>query len=352
MWKLVGLTLLLLLGTVVIVQAQAETCPAIVEEALTPLGELCNPLDRNSACYGATMVESTTFTEPRPADFFAAPGDRAELGLLREIHPKPLDVATNTFGVAVLNLQANLPNTVPGQAVIFLLSGNARLTNEVPQDSTRASPFQSFYFLPGLGQSECYEAEPMLTIQTPGNITVTITLNGALTEMSPGTLLTITPTVCTIHRGNIIQGTGDNRPALLANQTVDIRIEPTGRIVVNNLRNISDREFERGQQIQEVLNSLAEANGWQEQFIVPRQTFDAEPTTPASTPEATSSSPCDVQHTVANGETLHRIARQYNTSVLGIAEANQVADPRRIYVGQVLCIPNPGSGFQALPAGQ
>jgi nucleoid-associated protein YgaU len=37
--------------------------------------------------------------------------------------------------------------------------------------------------------------------------------------------------------------------------------------------------------------------------------------------------------------------------VLGIVEANQLANPRVIYPGQTLCIPNVGSGFQALPAG-
>ena len=223
MWKLTGMMLLFLLLTAVVVQAQSEDCPSIVEEALAPLGDLCNPLDRNSACYGARTVESTTFVEPRPASFFDAPGERSELAQLREIHPQPLDEDTRSFGVAALNVQANVPNTLPGQSVLFLLMGDARLTNEVSQNSSRETPFQSFYFLPGVGQSNCYEADPMLTIQTPGNIAVTITLNGVETEMSPGTLLTITPSVCTIHRGNIIQRAGDETAVLLANQTVDIR---------------------------------------------------------------------------------------------------------------------------------
>ncbi len=346
MWKLILVILFLLACTAVIAQAQAETCPAIVEETLQPIGDLCNPLDRNSACYGARMVEMTARDEQQTADFFSTPGDRTELALLREIRPQPLDETGRTFGVAVLNVQANLPDTLPGQSVILLLMGDARLTNEAPENSTPESPFQSFYFLPGVGRSNCYEAEPMLTIQTPGNINVTIGFNGVDTEFGPGTLLTITPTVCTIHRGYIVRGVGENAAVLRANQTVDIRIEETGRIVVNNRRGISAREYQRGLQIQETMNALASTNGWAEQFITtPREAF-------AEEPGATTQSPCDVQHTVANGETLHRIAQRYDTSVQGIVEANQLANPRLIYVGQTLCIPNQGSGFQPLPAGQ
>jgi LysM repeat protein len=227
-----------------------------------------------------------------------------------------------------------------------MLMGDARLTNEDD------SGFQSFYFLPGItGANDCYESEPILTIQTPGNITVDIVLNGVDTEMSPGTLLTITSSVCTIHRGNIIQRV-DNETVggLVANQTVDIRISEEGQVIgtnPNNPRNISEREYERGVLVQESLNEVARANGWLEQFIVEPKKFDEEPVLDTTEP-----STCDTQHTVANGETLHSIAEHYDTSVVGIVEANNLANPRLIYVGQALCIPNPGSGFEPLPRGQ
>lgn len=344
MWKPALIVLLLLVCTVAIVQAQSEECPAIVEQALQPVSEICNPLDRNSACYGADNVESTTFVEPRPADFFLAPGDRSALAQLREIHPQPIDTASGKFGVALLNLQANIPNTLPGQAVLFLLMGDARLTNEVPQDSADQSPFQSFYFLPKGGNSGCYEADPMLTIQTPGNITVTMMFNGVETEMSPGTLLTITPSVCTIHRGNIIQRVGADTAVLLANQTVDISISEAGAITVNGLRGISEREYQRGQQIQTTINALAKANGWVEQFITQPRQFDQEPVATQPAPEATeapvaTASTCQTQHVIRAGETLNRIARQYNTTIQAIAQANNISNTNLIYPGQTLCIP-------------
>lgn len=339
--------LFLLVFAVVIVQAQAgtATCPAVVEEALANVDTVCDVLDRNSACYGATAVDSTTVVQPRPANFFTAPGDTAQLVELRAIHPQPLDESTRSFGIGLLNLQANLPNTLPGQGVLFMLLGGAQVTNEVAPESSQLSPFQSFIFSPGIGGVNCYEADPMLAIQTPGNISINLTFNGVETEMSPGTLLTITSSVCTIHRGNIIQRVGDETAVLLANQTVDIHIDDAGNVIVDNLRGISEREFERGQQLQTQLNAVAAANGWAEQFVsVPRE-FDLEMMAGASP------SPCDTQHTVVRNETLHRIAKRYDTSVLGIVEANQLSDPRLIHAGLALCIPDPGSGFEALPLG-
>lgn len=357
----------LLIG-VAVIQAQNGACGLIVEKALDSVDEICNGMDRNTACYGATLVDRTTVQQPSPVGFFSNPGDRADLIQLTEIRPQALNEETQEFGVGLLNVQANVPNTVPGQAVLFLLMGDARLTNETPINAVDQTAFQSFYFLPGVGESDCYEAEPMLTIQTPGNVSTTIYLNGVETEFSPGTLLTITPSVCTIHRGNIIRKDADgNRSAtLLSNESVDIFIDEAGAINVTNKRAISEREYERGEAVQSVLNSIAFVNDWQAQFLRPPDSYGVEPATPPSAADlvssdssssntaTTTSQPtgeCDETVTVKSGETLHMIAERYDTSVLGIAAANNLDNPRVIYPGQVLCIPDVGSGFEALPAG-
>jgi len=347
----------ILISVVAVVTAQVEDCEVIVREALGSVDGLCEGLDRNTACYGSSMVDSETIVSPRPDGFFAQPGDKEVLTNFTAIHPHPLDLETGEFGVTLLNVLANVPNTVPGQAVLLLLVGDAQLTNESGVDSTDQSAFQSFFFRPGIGDSPCYDADPTLTIQTPGNITTTLYLNGVETEMSPGTLLTITDSVCTIHRGNIIRrdSNGEVAAVLLANETIDIFIDEEGAINVTNKRGISEREYQRGELIQSALNAIAFENDWQAQFLVPPPKFDEElvsddanstPSTPA-----TSSSDCDTQHTVRSGETLHMIAERYDTSVVGIAEFNGLTNPRVIYPGQVLCIPNEGSGFEPLPKG-
>jgi LysM repeat protein len=50
------------------------------------------------------------------------------------------------------------------------------------------------------------------------------------------------------------------------------------------------------------------------------------------------------QHVVRWGDTLYTIARLYSVSVDTLAQANKLANPRLIYVGQRLTIPNPAPG--------
>jgi LysM repeat protein len=133
---------------------------------------------------------------------------------------------------------------------------------------------------------------------------------------------------------------GDNTAVLLANQTIDIAIDEAGKITVNRLRGISEREYQRGQQIQDTINALAVANNWDEQYITPPRQFDQE-TPITQMPAAATESPCLTQHVVGKGETLGAIARQYNTTVQAIVQANQIVNPNLINPGLTLCIPRP-----------
>lgn len=69
------------------------------------------------------------------------------------------------------------------------------------------------------------------------------------------------------------------------------------------------------------------------------QTSAPETTAVAPTPEPTISFFGTATHTVQVGETLFRIATQYNLTIADLAAANNLTDPSRIYVGQTLTIP-------------
>jgi hypothetical protein len=123
-----------LLAVVWAVMAQAGSCPTLVEQALSSLGDNCDALDRNSACYGFNQVDSTFFTEVDPG-FFSQPSDRSELTNLQSIQTAALDIDNDVWGIAVMNALANVPNTLPGQAVTFLLLGDAQVENRVEPQS-------------------------------------------------------------------------------------------------------------------------------------------------------------------------------------------------------------------------
>jgi hypothetical protein len=109
------------------------TCPALVEQALQSLGQNCADLPRNTACYGFNQV-SATFTQDVANNFFSQPSDRADLVNMESIQTSALNEALQMWGVAVLSVQANIPNTLPGQAARFILLGDTAVNNDVPAD--------------------------------------------------------------------------------------------------------------------------------------------------------------------------------------------------------------------------
>lgn len=112
-----------------------ETCPALVEEALEATGEACAGVRRNSACYGNIQVDSA-FTVDVPEDFFTEPSDQTVLNTLANIRTAPYSLERNEWGVAILRAQANVPNTIPGQSVVFVMLGDVEVENAV--DETEA----------------------------------------------------------------------------------------------------------------------------------------------------------------------------------------------------------------------
>lgn len=54
---------------------------------------------------------------------------------------------------------------------------------------------------------------------------------------------------------------------------------------------------------------------------------------------AAAAASCQAQHVVQRGENLFRIGQKYGIGWPKIAQANNIADANRIYVGQRLCIP-------------
>jgi hypothetical protein len=108
--------------------AQADVCPEIVKKALASVQQSCGQLGRNQVCYGSNRIEAT-FDSPLEITF-NQPSDRAPLDATRSLRTFALDEKLSLWGVALMNVQADLPNALPGQGVKFILYGDVQITNK------------------------------------------------------------------------------------------------------------------------------------------------------------------------------------------------------------------------------
>lgn len=118
--------LIAVLGTfTTVVSSQADRCPVIVQEALARVDTVCDALGRNELCYGNTLNEAWD------ADGGSLPfendGDIIDLDGVNSLTTYPLNVDDETWGVAVMSVQADLPDTSPGQNVTFIVFGDTQV---------------------------------------------------------------------------------------------------------------------------------------------------------------------------------------------------------------------------------
>ena len=122
-------TLLFLLLTLSIVGAQ-EACEALLETAFEQTGINCSGTERNELCYGFSTVDAT-FTGNAS---IAATGDTASVEELISVQSSELDTASDEWGIAALNIQANVPSTLADAKVALVLLGDAEIENAVAAD--------------------------------------------------------------------------------------------------------------------------------------------------------------------------------------------------------------------------
>jgi hypothetical protein len=146
---------------------EATSCPTIVSDALVMVASLCGEIGRNQACYGNVTL-TVEAQEGVNSLVFDSPGDIVSVADIQSLRLTGMDEAVPEWGVAVMKLQANLQDTLPGQNVTVLLFGDVDLRNATDATSESYTPMQAFYFRSGVGDSPCFEApESGILIQTP-----------------------------------------------------------------------------------------------------------------------------------------------------------------------------------------
>ncbi|MDZ4763381.1 MAG: choice-of-anchor Q domain-containing protein, partial [Chloroflexota bacterium] len=116
-------------------QAAEALCLPFIEDALTAVGASCDGLNRNAACYGYNLV-GASFTQVVPSNFFTRPSERGDIAVFERIETASLNLDAEQWGIALLSVQADLPRTLPGQSVLFMLVGDTQLENGVSAGDT------------------------------------------------------------------------------------------------------------------------------------------------------------------------------------------------------------------------
>lgn len=170
----VTLTIALLAVTAIVIAQDDDTCPVIVQEALDAIDLACADTGRNEACYGNVSINAIPREDVEADTFiFEQQGDVVPVSTIQTLQLAPLDRETGAWGVALLRLQANIPDSLPGQNVTFLAFGDVEI-------ESGSEGMDVFFFHSGVGDAACEEApESGLLIQTPDGVgEVAFTMNG------------------------------------------------------------------------------------------------------------------------------------------------------------------------------
>jgi len=149
----------------------SDRCQALIASALQASDQGCARMGVNQACYGNQTIDAQL--APGATSRFTERGDVINIDSLLNLNVSPLDPDTEDWGVAVFKLIANLPRTLPGENVTFIVFGNTTLANT-------SGDMRAFYFTSRLGEIAC-EAVPFdgILMNMPTGAGYSFSANGA-----------------------------------------------------------------------------------------------------------------------------------------------------------------------------
>lgn len=184
----VFLVLLLLCITPALITAQEddgdEACPQLVNLAIESANEICEAVGRNQACYGNVLIDATP-QENADSFVFDTAGDVANVSDIQSLALAGMDTSTDEWGVAIMRIQANIPETLPGQNVTFVLFGDVEIEDASTQVEGEFGAMQAFYLRTGVGDASCAESPNSgILVQTPDGVAdIALNVNGVDIEL-------------------------------------------------------------------------------------------------------------------------------------------------------------------------
>ncbi len=310
------------------------TCDQLVSLAESNVGQVCDGIGRNQACYGNHLV-SVAF-RPNSALQFNQSGDVVDLLQVQRISTSPLNLLTHDWGIAVVKAQANLPDSLPGQNVTFLLYGDTTVDNPSPD-------MHAVTISTRIGSTNCTDVpDSAVLIQSPEGSQVAMTLNGA--EVTLGSTAYVTASVETQRMTfAILEGTGI------------ISADGVTKVVLPGMKTGIPLGGPDGLQADGAPSDPAPYDYSTIQFapvsLLDRAITIPEPgsapaaaTTEAPQPVATSCTPREdwtYRYVIQSGDFLSTIALRLNMRTADLQAGNCIADPNRLIAGQTIRVPRP-----------
>jgi hypothetical protein len=123
-----------------VTQAQSE-CLAAISEAFSTMAAGCAGSPGGSACFGHG-AHADLAPGADAADRFEEAGDVMSLAGVQSIRTQPPDPANGEWGLAVMNVHANVPLSASERGLVYVLIGDVEVENAVPLESavTPAQP--------------------------------------------------------------------------------------------------------------------------------------------------------------------------------------------------------------------
>ena len=216
-----GITACILsVATPALATLDSRDCQTIINQALQTMQDKCRDINRNSACFGNDQI-STQFADSLAVPQFKLVGDVVSIKQIKSLSTSPLNQQDNTWGVALLKIQANLPDTLPGQNVTFLVYGDTSVQNT-------SGDMRVFYFSSGLGVPTCTEVpQEGIVVQSPNHMQVNFNANGVHIQIASTILLHAEANKTldvTLLEGHAIVSTAEGTETLLPGQIVSVPI--------------------------------------------------------------------------------------------------------------------------------
>ncbi len=313
--------------------ATALSCDDLVTTALNKANQVCSTLGRNQVCYGNNLIDAEL--QPNATTTFTKDGDIVSVNLIRKLTTAPLDTSKQVWGIAIMKIQANLPDTLPGQNVTFLLFGNAVLDNITPQ-------MQAVVLKTGVGgTTSCSNApKSALLLQSPEGSQATMKINGASISLGSTAYITAEQnselTIATIEGSAVVSSANTTRVVQPGAQ-VHLALGGSDGLQVSgppsqpepfDLQAVGQAPLPLLERQVQVPPPIAP--------VVPTNTSVSVPVVPTA---CVARADWNFSYTIQTGDTLFKVAQSFGLSVTDLQQGNCIVDANQIQVGQVIRVP-------------